>query len=330
MRKILLLTVLFCCVNMTAGIVASENPANGLPPIPKGYQNEDQIKAAIFTGQVKLIDAANVPVPDSIVEELDIEYGKIGGRSLKLDLYRPKATAKPVPAIIFIHGGAWKGGDKSHMKFYAVRFAKQGYVTASIAYRFSQEAPFPAAVEDAKCAVRWLRAHAKTYNVDPDKIAVSGNSAGGHLSLMVGYSSDVEEWEGQGGNSGVSSRVQAVINFYGPVDLTTPFAQKQSVVHQFLAGKKYDEEPKLYHRASPITYLTQDDPPTLIFHGSIDSTVPIDQADMLADKLSELGIPYLYDQFEGWPHTMDLAQVVNDRCCYQMDRFLEKFLPLND
>ncbi len=115
-------------------------------------------------------------------------------------------------------------------------------------------------------------------------------------------------------------------NFYGPMDLTTPYARTKGSLHKFMDGKMYDEVPERYAQASPLTHLTPDDPPTLILHGTIDSLVPISQADRLAAKLKELGIPVVYDRFEGWPHTMDLAQVVNDRCRYRLDTFFGKYL----
>ncbi|MEW6236491.1 MAG: alpha/beta hydrolase [Candidatus Omnitrophota bacterium] len=308
--------------------IGSYGFAQDAPPMPKGFESEEALKAALLMGQIKIIDAAHVTVPDTVEEIKDIEYGKVGDRSLQLDLYVPKNLTKPVPVIVFIHGGAWKSGKRSDMKFYTVDYAAKGYVTATISYRFTQEAIFPAAVQDAKCAIRWLRANAKKYHIDPDKIGVSGNSAGGHLSMMIGYSSDAPELEGNGGNPGVSSRVQAVVDFYGPVDMTTPFARKQGVLISFLGGKTYEEAPELYVKSSPMTYLTPDDPPTAIFHGTIDSVVPIDQADSLAKKLQELKIPYVYDRFEGWIHTMDLAEAVNVRCRYQMDKFFAKYLPV--
>ena len=311
---------------MAAMPLYSEESGSSLPPMPKGYSSQNEVQAAILAGQVKLINAANVAVPEPITEMKGIEYGNVNGRALQLDLYLPKTAPKPAPCILFIHGGAWKGGHREDMKFYTVKFAAQGYVTATMSYRLSKEASFPAAVEDAKCAVRWLRAHAKEYGIDSNRIAVSGNSAGGHLSLMVGYSSDVPELEGNGGNPGVRRRVQGVVNFYGPTDMTTDFAKSQGVVKDFLEGKTYDEAPDLYKKASPIIYLTKDDPPTLILHGTIDSTVPIDQADMLEQKLKALGIPYLYDKFVGWPHAMDLAEAVNHRSSYQMEVFLAKYL----
>jgi len=297
--------------------------ATEAPPIPQGYADDQAVKAAILLGQIKLIDAINVSVPDNVEEILDIEYGTGGERKLHLDLYLPKGRTKATPAIIFIHGGAWKSGKRSDMKFYCAKFAEKGYVTATVTYRLTDEAPFPAAVHDVKCAVRWLRANTSKYQVDPKRIAVSGNSAGGHLSMMIGYSDD-PSLEGNGGNNDISSRVCAVVNFYGPTDLTTDFAKKQGVVEDFMGGKTFAEAPHTYQQASPLFHLTRDDPPTLIFHGTIDSTVPIVQADMLSEKLKELGIDHIYERYEGWPHVMDLAEAVNRRCVYQMEQFFKK------
>lgn len=297
------------------------------PPVPPGYQSSAEALKAVTSGKVPLINMAS-QMPQGVTSEMDIEYGKVGERSLQLDLYRPASSDHPRPAILFIHGGGWKGGERSIMAFYCQRYAERGYITATMSYRFSQEAPFPAAVSDTKCAIRFLRANAARYGIDPNKIAVSGNSAGGHLSLMAGYSSDIAALEGEGGNPGVSSRVQAVIDFYGPTDLTTDFARKQGVVKDFMGGKTWEQAPDLYKQASPLTYLTPDDPPTLILHGTIDDIVPIDQADTLAVKLKELGIACMYDRVEGWPHTMDLVDGVNKHCRYFMDKFLEEYLPL--
>ncbi|MHC4203634.1 MAG: alpha/beta hydrolase fold domain-containing protein [Planctomycetota bacterium] len=311
----------FCTINFA--VEAAE-----VPPIPQGYSNEQAVQTAILLGQIKLIDARNISLPDSIEEILGVEYGTGGERKIQLDLYLPKGRKKATPAIIFIHGGAWKSGKRSDMKFYCVKFAEKGYVTATVTYRLMDEAPFPAAVHDVKCAVRWFRANAAKYKVDPEHIAVSGNSAGGHLSMMIGYSND-PSLEGNGGNNDISSRVCAVVNFYGPTDLTTDFAKNQELVKEFVGGKTFNEAQDAYELASPLFHLTRDDPPTLIFHGTIDSVVPIAQADILAKKLKELGIDHIYERYDGWPHTMDLAKAVNQRCVYQMEQFFNKYIPID-
>ncbi len=321
----LVVCVICLCVTslMAVGVEDNDEP----PPLPAGFKSSSEALQAVAAGKVPLISIPT-KLPEGVTSEMGIEYGKVGDRSLKLDLYRPLQAKQPLPLIIFIHGGGWKGGNRSDMAFYCITYAEKGYITATISYRFSQEAIFPAAVNDAKCAVRFLRANALKFGIDPNKFAVSGNSAGGHLSMMVGFSSDVPELEGEGGNPGVSSRVQAVIDYYGPTDCTTDFARKQKVLKDFLGGKTFEEAPDLYKKCSPLTYLTADDPPTLVIHGTIDDIVPIDQADTLAAKLKELGIPSMYARVEGWPHTMDLADAVNKYCRYYVDKFLEQHLPL--
>jgi acetyl esterase/lipase len=309
-----------------AALSASTLPPDLSPP-PKGFRSSAEVMVAIGLKTLKLI-APPTNVPPDVIETKNLEYGKVGERSLQLDLYQPAQLQKPVPALVFIHGGGWSGGSRDIYKYYTVRFARRGYVAATISYRLAGEAPFPAAVEDVKCAVRWLRANAVKYQIDPEKVAAIGGSAGGHLAMMLGYSAGANELEGRGGNPAVSSGVQAVINFYGPYDMTTPFAQTNSTVRRFLSRKTYQEAPDLYAKSSPAHYLKAGAPPTLIIHGTIDDTVPIDQADRLARRLKELRVPFVYDRLEGWPHTLDLAESVNERCQQLMDRFLAQHLPL--
>lgn len=303
--------------------LASLPLAGETPPIPKGYENNQQILAAIGAGKVPLVNV-NGPLPDGVELTEDVEFGTGGGRPLLLDLYTPPRREGLAPAIIFIHGGGWSGGKKRDMRFYAAEFAGRGYVTLSTSYRLTREAPFPAAVEDVKCAVRWLKANAAKHGVDPDRIAVSGNSAGGHLSMMVGYSPG--KLEGTGGWAEFPSSVRAVVNFYGPYDLTTDFAIKADLVKRFLGGKSYGEFPQIYRDASPSFHLAKTAPPTLVFHGDIDDVVPIDQAESLVARLKELGVENAYDRFPGWPHAMDLAAPVNARCVARMEEFFAKHL----
>lgn len=308
----------------------------GTPPEPpKGYASEKEAIEAVKGGKVPIINVFE-PTPANVVVTGNVEYSKAGETPMLLDLYQPKETSKPVPGLIFIHGGGWRSGKRNDYRFYCQRFAAKGYVVATITYRLTSRDkekntitnPFPAALHDAKAAVRWMRANAAKYHVDPDKIAVLGGSAGGHLSMMVGYSSDVPELEGNGGNPGVSSRVQAVVDLYGPSDLTKPLAQVSDLVLNFVDGKKYADAPEIYKTISPLTYVTKDDPPTLILHGTVDDVVQIEQSDLLAAKLKEVGVPYIYDRLPGWPHAMDIAAPVNDRCLWLMDRFLAKYVPL--
>lgn len=296
-----------------------------VPPAPPGYTNDDEVKQAYTSGKLRIIDLA-IDVPDNIKVERNIEYGKGGDISLKLDIYSPKDRDAPTPAVIFIHGGAWKGGYRQMYHYYCTKFADHGYLAATISYRLTSDAPFPAAIEDAKCAVRWLRANAEKLGVDPNRIAVAGGSAGGHLSLLVAYSPENKELQGKGGHGDVSSNVQAVVNLYGPTDLTTEFARDKGDVIRFLGDKTFDQAPDVYQLASPLTHVSKDDPPTLILHGSIDSTVPIDQAELLVESLKKNGVEYEFDRVEGWPHAMDLEPDVNRHCLMKMFEFLDKHL----
>ena len=302
------------------------NAVAEIPSPPPGYANEDEVKLAFLTGKLTPIDL-NLPLPENVTVEKGIEYGKGGNSSLKLDLYSPKPGAESQPAIIFIHGGGWKSGNREVYHYYCTKFAERGFVAATVSYRLTSVAPFPAAVQDVKCAVRWLRSNAERLGVDPTRIGVAGGSAGGHLSMMVGYSSDVPELEGTGGHSGTSSRVQAVVDLYGPTDLTTDFAKSKSLVIGFLGGGTFDQQPERYRLASPITHVTKDDPPTLILHGSIDSVVPIAQAELLAAKLKKTRVDFVFDRVDGWPHTMDLEAGVNRHCLAKMFEFFDKHLP---
>ena len=172
-------------------------------PPPQGYPTENALMFRFVTGTLDLIDReAPVPVPDGVVETLDIEYGREGDISLKLDLYAPANASEPLPAILFIHGGGWTQGDKSDYKLYVSQFPLKGYVAATMGYRFADDFGFPGCVSDTKCAVRWLRANAERLHIDPDKIAVAGGSAGGYLAMMAGYSSDVSRVRGHGRKPG--------------------------------------------------------------------------------------------------------------------------------
>ena len=300
-------------------VASMEEPS----PMPKGYASTTEVMTAIAKNEVELLDE-NVPVPEGVKELAGIEYCNVDGISLKLDLALPETAEGPLPGLIFIHGGAWVSGERKVYHLYTYKFAQEGYAAATISYRLANQGKFPAAIEDAKCAVRWMRAHAAEYGIDPGNIAVIGGSAGGHLAMMVGYSDDAE-FKGAGGYDDVSSAVQAVVNFYGPYDLTADIAKESGDVKDFL-GATYQENPDIYLEASPMHYLDEGDPPTLIFHGTIDDVVPVDQSDRLAARLEELGIPHGYQRFEGWPHTMDLAKAVNERCRWFMYRFFEEHL----
>lgn len=245
--------------------------------------------------------------------EENITYGEGGDTELKLDIAQPGGDG-PFPAIVFIHGGGWYQGNRQGYRSQIMEAAKRGYVAATISYRlmkFDEEKKetttatpnFPAQIHDAKASIRWLRANAKKYHVDPDRIGVTGGSAGGHLSLLVGLTDAQSNLEGEGGNPDQSSRVQAVVNVFGPTDMAA--CHKTTVVawifRLFMGGTPV-ETAETYKAASPITYVSQDDPPVLTLHGDRDMLVPIAQATILDEKMKAAGAPHTLMIFEGQGH----------------------------
>ena len=323
------------CVALSASVAlgAVSGPLaskiEGTPPtIPVGGKSADEIKAKIKSGEIKRI--TRIPkVSDKVDVQLDVKFGQ-ETNPLLLDLYSPKGLQKPVPGLIFVHGGSWSHGSRKIYGYYCQHFAEKGYVAATIDYRLSGEYAFPGAIRDTKCAVRWMRANAAKLHVDPHQIGLVGGSAGGHLVLLAAYSdNDDQTLQGTGGNFMVDARVQAVVDLYGPVELKASKSGSKSIL-KFMGGKTIEDAPELYVKASPINHITKDSPPTLIFHGTVDELVPIAQSDMLAAKLEEYGVPYLYDRQEGWHHGMDAVEVVNARCLWYMDQFLSLVLPIRN
>ncbi len=294
---------------------------------PDGYCCNTFLKIAYFLGTLDLIEK-DFPVPDNIVEYKDIIYKTIDSTNLKLDIYHSKTINENKPLLVFIHGGAWKKGDKHDYLRYLVDFAERGYITATIQYRFVDKAKFPAQLFDIRDAIVWLKKNSEKYNINKNKIVVIGGSAGGHLAMMVGYTEDSKEFN-IANDSHYSSKVQAIVDIYGPYDLTTEYAREQSSVKN-LIGVSYNNGKELYEKASPKYYISKNDPPTLIFQGTLDELVPVSQSDRLAKHLKNVGVKVEYHRLEGWPHTMDLALEVNEYMQFYMLRFFKKIIPFGD
>ena len=246
---------------------------------------------------------------------------------MHLDIYHSKVIIKKAPLLIFIHGGGLSKGDKRDYLIYTSSFAQKGYITASIQYRFVDKVKFPAQVFEVKAAIRWLKAHANDYHIDNTKIVLIGGSAGGHLAMMAGYTTDIYEYTVKD-DSLISPKVQAIVNLYGPADFTTKHAREHSISKNMF-GKTYEENPEIYEASSPIKYITKDDPPTLIFQGTIDDLVPVSQSDTLTAALKRHGVSVEYHRLKGWPHGMDIEVNINNYCQYYMSGFFEKHVPKN-
>lgn len=236
---------------------------------------------------------AQTPAPQFTVVS-DVQYCTGAGKPLLMDVFLPKNPIHtPTPAVLWIHGGGWERGDKNGNSG-AQLLANEGFVTASLFYRLSGDSPFPADIEDCKCALRFLRANATKYGIDPDRIGVAGASAGGHLAELVATADQSAGLEGKGGWQNVPSKVQAASAYYGASDFTVGAMQFQQhtgqvIVKLFRGTEK--EKPELYRKASPIFYVSKDDPPLLLVHGEEDDLVPFDQSIKMAETYRRMGLP---------------------------------------
>jgi acetyl esterase/lipase len=248
------------------------------------------------------------PLPEGTKVLKDLAYVAGGHERQRLDLYLP-ATGSRWPLVVAIHGGAFRMGSKEGEP--AGVFVARGFAVAAINYRLSQHAIFPAQIEDCKAAVRWLRANAARYGYDPERVASYGASAGGHLAAMLGTTGDVKAFD-VGADAGVSSRVQAAVDFFGPTDFLQMDAHRASaeaMVHDTpdspesqLVGGPIQDNPDKAARANPITYVTKDDPPFLIVHGDADLLVPHDQSVLLDRALRKAGVRVRFVTIPGGPH----------------------------
>jgi acetyl esterase/lipase len=229
--------------------------------------------------------------PAKASSEQDVVYTKAGTDELRLDVSRPAGKDGMFPAVLLIHGGAWRAGNKSDMRAISGEFTKRGYVAVAPQYRFCPKEVFPAQVHDVKAAVRWIKANAKKYQVDPDRIGAIGFSAGGHLALMLGLTAPNDGLEGTVPAGSPDSRVKAVVNYFGPTDLAAkdiPLISKP-LVKDFLGGTA-EEKPEAAAKASPLSFVSSDDAPVLTFQGTKDPLVPYSQAIKLADAMNTAGV----------------------------------------
>ena len=228
----------------------------------------------------------------------DIEFANVNGQSIKLDLYQPEGVKEPTPVLLWLHGGAFTGGDKSHAKRYAPSFAQKGFTVASVNYRLAPGAHYPSQVHDVKGAIRFLRANAKKYNLDPDHIGILGTSAGASLACQIGVTCGNEYLEGEvGGNLDYSSCAQAIVDCFGSFSyenrMKEGFDESRLKHLEQLFGVSRDapEFQEKIKQMAPEFYLDKNDPPFLILHGEKDQGVPVQNSIDFDRKLKEAGIP---------------------------------------
>ncbi len=237
----------------------------------------------------------------------DVEYANVDGHHLLLDFYQPEAQQK-TPLVIWVHGGAWRAGSKASVPISGL--VQRGFAIASVDYRLSPVAKFPAQVHDIKAAIRFLRANADTYNVDPNRFVIAGASAGGHLAALVGVTNGVTDLEGTAGEQlQTSSDIQGIVSFYGASNLQTILSQ--STPHglsvrvpalELLLGGQPDDKVELAKLASPVTHIDKNDPPLLLIHGDQDPQMPINQAHELHGRYKQFELPVHFEVIQGGAH----------------------------
>ena len=270
--------------------------------------------------------SSRAQMPDDVLHEKDIEYSNVGAR-VQMDVVRPKApSAQPQPAVVLVHGGGFRRGSRDSYLPMAAKLAQRGYVAATVSYRLAPRHQFPAPVEDVKAAVRFLRANAQRFNLDPDRIGAMGGSAGGHLVLFLGLTADVADFEGTGPNREHSSRVACVVNYYGPTDFTQSYDKSVDageVLPLFLGGDLRNNR-RTHQLASPLNWVTPRAAPTLSIHGSDDTYVAYEHSVWLTGRLIAAGVPAELESIPGAGHGFRGADA--ERADQRAFAFLDKHL----
>lgn len=267
-----------------------------------GFISKAEHQAVLARSQSAAKSAAKKPIPSGITAHLDLPYADTENPRQRLDLYLPKTlkSDKPLPVIVFIHGGGWRGGDKAGGLGNVSRFVQSGdYAGVSVGYRLTGEAAWPAQIHDCKAAVRWIKAHAKEYGLDASKIGIWGSSAGGHLVSMLGTSGDVAALEGTlGKHLDQNSQVQCVVNYYGPQNFLSMIRQPSTIdrtqgkeyPEALLLGGPVPEREAVAREASPVTHVSRGDAPFFHAHGTKDPLVPFAQAEEIHAALKQAGV----------------------------------------
>lgn len=240
-----------------------------------------------------LAQAQKAPVlSEDVIFKTGIEYTNPDDQHLQLNLAMPKKGDGPFPAILCIHGGGFRAGKRESYDNQCIRLAERGYVAMTVSYRLAPKYPFPAAIHDVKAAVRWIRANAARYHIDPERIGVTGGSAGGHLAQFLAVTGDVKQFEGDGGNTNQSSRVACVVNVYGPSDFTKSYGKSvdAAVVLPLFLGGNLEMARQKHIQASPLYWVTPVAARTLCIHGTEDKYVAHEQAVWLIDRLKAAGV----------------------------------------
>ena len=266
------------------------------------------------TAQAQTRDAANVAVEKNVV------FGKGGDMDLRCDLYRPAPGTEKRMATIHLHGGGFTGGSKDALAERIRPFAARGYLAIAAQYRLAGQAKWPSQIEDVKAAIRWTRANAKTLGIEPERIAIVGYSAGGHLALMAAGTQNRSDLEGQGGNAGAGTQVAACAAYYAVTELSPGRDGTASVL------LPNGSDAAAHRAASPTTHVGKSAPPTVLFHGVADTTVPLESSQRFMQLLRDAGVTTELHTFAGAPHAFDSMPEAASTCALLADFFFDRYI----
>jgi acetyl esterase/lipase len=255
--------------------------------------------------------------------EEGVVVGRGGDRELKADVFTPPPGTSNGVGLLLVHGGGWVQGDRSQLRGYGILLGRIGYTCVTCEYRLAPASKWPAQIHDVKAALRWMRANAEQLNIDPRKIAVSGNSAGGHLSLIVAGTPNIAEFEGDGGNADVSTDVAACIAYYGPALLYSPERELPQYLN-FLFGDGYSEATA--KGASPLTHVSASFPPTMLITGNKDELVPPQASFMMYQALLDAGASAELHVYADAPHGFDAISEFGRQTATLMSLFLDRYV----
>ena len=266
---------------------------------------------ALLSMICSVVCAGELAVPEDVVFEGGVEYAKPGGQALQLDLARPKNAPAPTALIVCIHGGGFRAGSRESYDKLCVTLAQHGYAAATVSYRLAPKSIFPAAVQDCKSALRFLRANAAKYNLDPARVGVMGGSAGGHLAQFLGVTPGVKEFEGEG-NLEQSSAVTCVVNYFGPSDFTKSYGKSVDAaeVLPLFFGGNLETKRREHIVGSPLYWATPASAPTLCIHGTEDKYVAYEQAVWMVERLKACQVEAELLTMEGAGHGFNGAVAV--------------------
>ena len=340
----LVLTLVLACVPASAAAMGGQGEPSA--PLADPALSAAAGPATEYTAQstyqklvraYPFIQVAGAVPPPTVRAIENIGYARHGGRELQLDLYlpagsTPSAGAAPAAAVVLVHGGGWRSGYRSNLAPMAVRLAERGIAAATVSYRLSDEAPYPAAIHDVKAALRWLRAHAAQFGVDPQRIAVAGGSAGGQIAALVGVTAGMARFDPDAAGSAVSSAAQAIINIDGLSDFTSEAARvneddprKKVSAAGLWFGGRYADKAALWREASPTFYVNRATPP-ILFIGSAQERFSVGREAMLA-KLAASGVASQVVLLPDTPHSFWLFDPWLGPTVDAMAGFLNRQLP---